>query len=211
MRIACLRVADLPLAAELRASPELHGHPVVIASGADGRAEVVSASPEAAREGVRRLTTVAHARAACSRLCVRVASPALERAAREALLDAGLSCAPRAELAPLQSGIFGAEACVFVDASGVEALFRSEAGFAAALTGRAEGLGLAGCVAVAGSRTLARIAAHQGDLFVLYDGGETERMRAALAAAGLTPLEDSCRRVTNNLMGWHEWCRIERR
>jgi len=162
--VACLRVADLPLAAQLRASPELHGHPVAIASGPDGRAEVVSASPEALREGVRRLTTVAHARAACSRLCVRVASPALERAARETLLDAGLSCAPRAELAPLQSGVFGAEACVFVDASGVEALFRSEAGFATALAARAEGLGLAGSVAVAGSRTLARIAARRLEL-----------------------------------------------
>ena len=162
--MACLRVADLPLAAQLRASPELHGHPVAIASGPDGRAEVVSASPEALREGVRRLTTVAHARAACSRLCVRVASPALERAARETLLDAGLSCAPRAELAPLQSGVFGAEACVFVDASGVEALFRSEAGFATALAARAEGLGLAGSVAVSGSRTLARIAARRLEL-----------------------------------------------
>ena len=50
MRIACLRVADLALAAELRASPELHGHPVAIASGSDGRAEVVAASPEALRD-----------------------------------------------------------------------------------------------------------------------------------------------------------------
>ena len=111
MRIACLRVADLALAAELRASPELHGHPLAIASGSDGRAEVVAASPEALREGVRRLTSVPHARAACSRLCVRVASPALERAARETLLDAGLSCAPSAELARRQSGSFGHDRC----------------------------------------------------------------------------------------------------
>ena len=61
------------------------------------------------------------------------------------------------------------------------------------------------------SQALARIAAHEGDLFVLYDAGEAERMRAALAAAGLAPLEGTCRTVTNNLMGSHEWCRVERR
>jgi protein ImuB len=181
-------VPDLALAAELRASPELHGHPVAIASGSEGRAEVVAASPEALREGVRRLTSIAHARAACSRLCVRVASPALERAARETLLDAGLSCSPRAELAPLQAGIFGAEACVFVDASGVETLFRSEAGFATALASRAEGLGLAGCVAVAGSRTPARIAARRlepGEVRVIPPGQE----QAFLAALPLELLD----------------------
>jgi hypothetical protein len=36
-------------------------------------------------------------------------------------------------------------------------------------------------------------------------------MRAALAAAGLAPLEETCRTVTNNLMGSDEWCLIERR
>jgi hypothetical protein len=61
------------------------------------------------------------------------------------------------------------------------------------------------------SEALARIAAHKGDLFVLYDMGEAAQMRTALAAAGLAPLEKTCRTVTNNLMGRHEWCRIERR
>jgi hypothetical protein len=61
------------------------------------------------------------------------------------------------------------------------------------------------------SEALARIAAHKGDLLVLYDAGEVPRMRAALAAAGLAPLEETCRTVTNNLMGNHEWCLIERR
>ena len=61
------------------------------------------------------------------------------------------------------------------------------------------------------SDALARIAAHKGDLFVLYDSGEAERMRAALAAAGLAPLDETCRTITNNLMASHQWCRIERR
>jgi hypothetical protein len=61
------------------------------------------------------------------------------------------------------------------------------------------------------SQALARIAAHQGDLFVLYDAGEAARMRAALAAAGLAPRQETCHTVSNNLMGSDEWCLVERR
>jgi len=61
------------------------------------------------------------------------------------------------------------------------------------------------------SAALARIAAHQGDLFVLYDSGEAEHMRGALAAAGLVARGETCRTVSNNLMASHEWCVVERR
>src|SRR6185503_20449096 len=114
MRIACARVADLPLAAELRAHPELRGHPLAIADGPSARAEVLCVSREAARAGVRAGISAAHARSLCAGLAVRVASPALDRAARDALLDAAFSCAPRAALAPPSSGAFSTEAVVFV-------------------------------------------------------------------------------------------------
>ncbi|MDJ0849264.1 MAG: DNA polymerase Y family protein [Myxococcota bacterium] len=161
MRVACCRVPDLPLAAELRAHPELAGRPVAVASGAGPRAELVAVSPEAAARGVRRLVTVAHARSICAELCVRVASPALERAAREALLDAALSVSPRAALAPPTSGSFAAEGCVFVDARGVDALFHGEPGFATALGEHARRLGLSAAVAVAGSQDVARLVARR--------------------------------------------------
>jgi hypothetical protein len=61
------------------------------------------------------------------------------------------------------------------------------------------------------AEALARIAAHRGDLFVLYDIGEAERMRAALAAAHLAAREDTCVTITNNLLGIYHWCRVERR
>jgi protein ImuB len=92
---------------------------------------------------------------------VRVLSPAKERAAREALRDAALACAPRAELAPPATGFHATEAAVFVDARGVAALYRSEAGFAAALAARAERLGLPAFVAIADTRGTALIAARQ--------------------------------------------------
>ena len=176
MRTACCRVPDLLLAAELRASPELAGLPLAVASGPGPRAELVAVSPEAAQRGVRRLDTVAHARAVCAELQVRRASPALEGAARQALLDAALSLSPRAALAPRASGVYAAEAAVFVDASGVASLFRSERGFAGALAARARQLGLPGCVAVASSQSTARIAARQlsasDEILVLPEGSE---------------------------------------
>ena len=124
---------------------------------------------------------MAHARAVCAELIVRVASPASEPAARAALLDAALSVSPRAVEAPRSSGAFAGEAAVYLDASGVEALFHSEAGFAAALTARAQRLGLPGNAVVASSRHVAQIAARQ-----LSDSGETRLLPPGTEAAFLT-------------------------
>jgi protein ImuB len=178
MRIACCLVPDLPLAAQLRAEPELAGLPLVLASGTSPRAEIIGVSPEAERRGVRRRGFVAHARTLCSELRVRALSPALEQTARDALLDAALGCAPRAMLAPRASGAYAAEAAVLLDASGVIPLFRSEAGFAAALVARAGALGLPVCVAIASSRSVAHLAARRlagrpGEVCVLPPGSES--------------------------------------
>jgi protein ImuB len=160
-RIACLLVPDLPWVALVRAHPELVGRPLAVTAGAGPRAEVLALSPEAARRGVRLPCSVAQARAVCAELAVHAASPALEEAARRALLDAALSTSPRAELAPPAAGLRAAEAAVFLDASGLASCFGSEAGFAAALSARALRLGLPAVVAVAGSRAVARIAARR--------------------------------------------------
>jgi protein ImuB len=190
-RLACLLVPALPLAAELRARPELAGRPLAIAAGPGPRAEIVAVSPEAAQAGVRTLGSVVHARAHCAALVVRVLSPAQVEAAREALLDVALSASPRAEHAPPGSGAHAAEAAVFVDARGVAALFRSEAGFAGALAERARRLGLPARVAVASSRGVARVAARQ----LAYGGGggddeagETRVIAPGREAAFLAPL-----------------------
>lgn len=183
-RIACLRVAALPLAAARRAHPELAGRPLAIASGTEPRAEVVAVSPEAAARGVRPGQTVARARAACAGLRVRAGAPALERGAREALLDAALGTSPRAEPAPPAGGPFAAEAAVFVDARGVQALFRSEAGFAGALAARARRVGLPTTVAVAATRGVARIAARR----LAARGEETHIVAPGGDAAFLAPL-----------------------
>lgn len=161
MRIACLLVPDLPLRAALRAEPDLRGQALVITSGPGNRAEILAASHEARRQGVLPGQTLPQSRAVCPGIEVRVASPVLERAAREAMLDVALSLAPRAELAERASGVFVAEGAVYVDASGTRALHGSEASFASMLHARAERTGLRGVVALASSRGLARLAARQ--------------------------------------------------
>ena len=132
-RIACLLVPDLALRAALRAEPALANDVLVIASGRDGRAQILAVSPLAARLGLEAGRSLAHARAVTGELCVRVTSPALERAARDALLDVALSLSPRAALEAQTSGSFANEAAVLLDASGVETLFESEARFASVL------------------------------------------------------------------------------
>ncbi|MDH3519507.1 MAG: hypothetical protein OEM49_03545 [Myxococcales bacterium] len=159
MRTACLLVADLPLVAALRAEPDLAGCALGVTSAAGAHATLISVSPRAARRGVWPGHTLAHARTLCAALVARVASPAAQSAARQALVDAALSCSPRAALAAPASGALAREAAVDLDASGITARFSSEAGFAAALGARARRLGLPAAVAIASSRRVARIAA----------------------------------------------------
>jgi protein ImuB len=183
MRVACLRVPDLPLVAWLRAEPELAGAALAISAGSGPRAEIVAVSPAAARLGVCARQSVAQARTLCADLALRACAPALERSAREALRDAALSFSPRTEAAPPGTGVHAAEAAVFLDASGITALFCSEAGFATALAARAASLGLPALVALAGSRAVALLAARArgepGEVRVLAPGRE---------AAWLAPL-----------------------
>ncbi len=160
-RAACLLAPDLPVAAELRAQPELVGRPLAVVSEPGPRAVVLAASPAAARAGVRAGDALAHARSVCAELCVRVASPAREHAARATLLDVALSVAPRAALAPPRSaGPRAGEAVVHLDVSGTGRVFASEAALADTLATRAAALGVPAVVAVASTRAVAELVAN---------------------------------------------------
>lgn len=184
MRIACLLVPDLPLAAELRAHPELGQEPFAVTTGSDPRAELISVSPRAAEQGVRPGTTLTHARALCGELVARPLSGSLEQATRQALLDAALSFSPRALLMSRSSGALSAEAAVHLDATGVGSLFQSEAGFAAALSAGARKLGLPANVAIASSRDVSLLAARR----LPPDGEHTCVLQPEAEPAFLAPL-----------------------
>ncbi len=186
-RIACLLVPDLPLRAELRAHPQLAGRPLALASGSLPQSEVIAVSAEAAASGVQAPCSVAHARSMNAQLEVRVVSPALELATREALRDIALTFSPRIAMAPRVPGVFRCEAAVLLDASGVASLFRSEAGFAGALATRAEAMGLPGVVALASSRSVAQLVARQLALPRVVGGSETGKGATRI----LTPAQEA--------------------
>ncbi len=193
-RIACLLVPELPLAALLRTHPELEGTAFAVATAPGARAEILAASPHARRQGVRPFQTAAQARAACADLVIREVSEAASRAAREALLDVALSTSPRAAPGPLHSGVYAAEATVFVDAEGCGTLFQSERGLASALAERARRLGVPAVVAIASSRAVAHLAARElgrgepGEILVIQAGDEAEYV--APLSFDLLDLED---------------------
>ena len=210
-RIACLLLPDALVQAERRARPELEGVPFVVATGDDGRAEVVAVSAEAAHQGVRAQHTLAHARAACAELRVCRLSPALEASARQSLLDAALSVSPRAEPAPPAEAPFAAESAVFLDAAGTATLFETEAGFASALLARAGKLGLRGVVGIAGTRFASRALARRlalatghtndtddanGASFAVIAPGEEARRIAELPIDLLGPSDALADRLT---------------
>ena len=163
-RIACLLIPDLALRAALRAEPELEEVPLVITSGPSGvasaRAEILCASQQAEQAGIQPGMTLREARAFEGDLVTRTASPALDQAARETLLDLAFSVSPRAEGAPRGSGVFVSEGVVFAEASGFESLY-PETTFASIFRERAAKAGLPGYVAIASSRVLARLAARR--------------------------------------------------
>src|SRR5438094_1235754 len=150
-RIACLLVSDLPVAAACRADPDLAGRPFVLGAGSGPHAPIVAASAAAHVRGGRAGHTVAQARAIAADLIVRRRDDAADRSAVRALVDVAASLASRIEAAP--------DGAVFLDAAGAAHLVPSEAGLATALVARSARVGLAARAAVAGSMTVARLAA----------------------------------------------------
>jgi len=189
MRIACLHVAEFPLAAWYRAEPELRGAPVVVADGAGPRARLVACAPEAVQRGIAPGRTAAQAEAIASAVVVRVASADAAHAAHAALADVAYSFSPRVEDGP--------PGTVYVDADGLGALFANERELAQEMARRATGLGLAAAVGIAGSKIAAQLAARDGGGVMVVAPHEEWRLLAPLSIDWLEPepaLRDTLRR-----------------
>ena len=175
-RFACLVLADLPLAAALRAEPELAGRRVAIVESRE-RAARAAQSPSIVA-GFYRGLTVAQARAVEPELLVRAFSLEGMRSAEQALVDVARSVSPRVRSA--------APGLVFVDLAGTQALFPTERGLMTALETRLTDVGFAiggpaGVrLGIGPTRMVAELAARH------RDGGRI--LRAEEAASFLVPL-----------------------
>lgn len=182
-RIACLLVADFPLAAVARANPQLRDRPFALARTARGaqalpHGELSHVSPQADAAGVRPGMTFAQARALLPDLAVIDPSPAAERAAADALIDAAESITPMVEE--------GAPGCVWLDLTGSQRFYRPARGahpapaataeepIAAELARRVRQVGLEAAVGLAAGKQLARLAARCGGVRVIAPGRERE-------------------------------------
>ena len=96
-RIACLLVPLFPLAARLRAEPELAGETVAVCEGNGAAARITAASRPARQLGVRAGMTLAQARGVLPSLIARGRDPGCERSAHEALLEVAWTLSPQVE------------------------------------------------------------------------------------------------------------------
>lgn len=179
MRCVCLYVPALPLAAWLRAQPDLYGVALAISEAPGPRARLVAVSPEAVRGGVEVGLTTAQAQARLASLQVQPSSPELLRAAQAALGDVAESFSPRVEEA--------GDGVVYFDASGLSSSFASEDKLVQAAARRAEALGLPAQVGLAGSKAAAYLAARDGGGVTVLPSGEEWSFLSPVAVELLAP------------------------
>ena len=200
-RIACILVADFPVAAVVRANPELRDRPFALVRLPSStrqpnarhskspnpqyqpHSELSHVSPHARAAGIRPGMTVAQARALMPGLVVTRPSHAAERSAADALIDVAESLSPVVEE--------GEPGCVWLDLAGVERFFRhsirspepdgdiNPAGdinneIADELLKRARRIGLEAAVGIASSKEVAHLAARCGGTRVIAPSAERE-------------------------------------
>jgi protein ImuB len=180
-RIACLFVPAFAAAAAERCEPALADRPLAVVRGTPPATRVADANVAARERGIAAGMTEAQARARCPALVTRTVSDERVTAARHALLEAALAVSPRLEDAT--PGV------VFADVAGLRGVIGDDAAVGERLVRQARRVGMTARVAIAGTRTAARIAvralASRAPVVVIPPGGEA----AALAAAPVVLLD----------------------
>jgi protein ImuB len=177
-RVACVWVESFAAAAVARAEPALREIPLAIVTGTPPARRVVDANAAARDASVREDMGEAEAVARCPALVRRGASDDIVASARRALLDACYGLSPRIE----DSG----PGLVFVDIAGLERLLGADDVIAHRLARAARSVGLPARVAVAGTRTAARVAVRRATRpSVIPPGAEA----AALASVEVSALD----------------------
>jgi len=183
--IVCLLVSDFPLAALVRANPELRDQPVASSDGRGPHAQLGFVALLARRAGVMPGMTVAQGTAIASDLIVVPRSSAPERSAMDALIDVAESFSPIVEE--------GGAGRVYLDlgrwrtsAQSSEAIAHHEA--AAEMARRVRMVGMEAAVGIASSKEIAWMAARCGGIRIIEAGQETEFLNwIPLDLLGLDP------------------------
>jgi protein ImuB len=168
MPFACIYVPNFPVAAALRAEPELQARAVAIVEGKPPLEKIVAVDEKATRLGIAPGMTKAQAEL-CSELALRPRSPLQESAAHAALLDCAQSFSPCVEDAASDTAL--------LDLAGMQSLLGSLPEISRALHHRAATLGLAANIAVASNPDVAALAARGfSGVTVIPEGKEAERL-----------------------------------
>jgi protein ImuB len=147
---ACIYVPNFPVAAALRAEPELQNRALAIFEGKPPLEKILAVNEKAGKIGITPGMTKAQAEL-CSELALRVRSSLQEAAAHAALLDCAQSFSPCVEDSFRDT--------VLLDLAGMGSLFGSLPEISRAIAARATTLGLAANLAVASNPDAAQIAA----------------------------------------------------
>src|ERR1700757_2110492 len=150
MPFACIYVPNFPVAAVLRAEPELQARSVAIFEGKPPLEQIIAVNEQARERGISPGMTKAQAEL-CPELALRPRSPLQESSAHSALLDCAQSFSPTVEAT--------ARDTVLLDLAGMESLFGSLTKISHAISDRATALGLAATVAAASNPEAAMLVA----------------------------------------------------
>jgi len=165
---ACIFIPNFPVAAVLRAEPELRAQAVAILEGKPPLEKVFAVNEHASRLGISSGMTKAQAEL-CSELMLRPRSSLQESVTHAALLDCAQSFSPCVEDAAADT--------VILDLAGMESLFGSESEIAQKLFQRAFNLGLPANVAVASSPDAAILAVRGfSGITVIPSGKEAQQL-----------------------------------
>jgi len=150
MPFACIYVPNFPVAAALRAEPELKTRAVAILEGKPPLEKIIAVNEKAAHMGIAPGMTKAQAEL-CVDIALRTRSPLQESATHAALLDCAQSFSPCVEDAACDTAL--------LDLAGMESLLGSLPEISRAIHTRAATLGLGANVAIASNPDAAMLAA----------------------------------------------------
>src|SRR5690348_3065211 len=165
---ACIYIPNFPVAAVLRAEPELQARPLAIFEGKPPLGKIIAANEPAAKLGIVPGITKSQAEL-CSELALRPRSSLQEASTHAALLDCAQSFSPCVEDSACDTAL--------LDLRGMVSLFGSIHNISRAISKRAIALGLQANVAIASNPNAALLAARGlTGITVIPPGKEAEQL-----------------------------------